>query len=454
MDMRPFTKFTLTLVAASAMLPMALATPPDGPAVTPPTAQAWFAPFDDLEAVTLSQLRSARRSIRIAHYNPRSEAMAAALVELRGRGVQIEIVSDLRVSRQPWNTLDDRLESLGFPILRRSGAPGLGGSMHHKVTLIDDEVVLTGSYNWNATARLVNEEHLLVLRDPKLAKAYRLEIDELWGRRREQAGSPVAPDYRYQVFFSPEDDTAAKVCGLIEAARETIDVAMYAFRDQRVANVLCAAARRGVRVRLVSEVKQARDTRVDEQVAAAGGHVVIAANRGSAFSAMHQKYAILDGKVVIAGACNWSRTGFEASSEDLLILRDADLADRFRRDFSGLLARYSTQPVTASASNDPPPAVTSVHLLLRHPGASTEERVVVRGDGIPAPGLPLLSHQEIQPAWSGRLRLPTGARVEYRYAILHSDGTATAEPGPPRVLEVDAAGTPTVREDTWRTTPD
>jgi phosphatidylserine/phosphatidylglycerophosphate/cardiolipin synthase-like enzyme len=52
--------------------------------------------------------------------------------------------------------------------------------MHHKFALLDNELVLTGSYNWTLASEEQNYENLLILRDPEHIKIYREEFEALW----------------------------------------------------------------------------------------------------------------------------------------------------------------------------------------------------------------------------------------------------------------------------------
>ena len=53
--------------------------------------------------------------------------------------------------------------------------------MHHKVFVIDNETVATGSFNPTASADTKNDENLLVIHDKKIADAFLKEFDGLWG---------------------------------------------------------------------------------------------------------------------------------------------------------------------------------------------------------------------------------------------------------------------------------
>jgi phosphatidylserine/phosphatidylglycerophosphate/cardiolipin synthase-like enzyme len=43
---------------------------------------------------------------------------------------------------------------------------------HNKVIIIDNRILLTGSYNWTRAAELRNAENLLVIRDKELVRQY------------------------------------------------------------------------------------------------------------------------------------------------------------------------------------------------------------------------------------------------------------------------------------------
>jgi phosphatidylserine/phosphatidylglycerophosphate/cardiolipin synthase-like enzyme len=60
--------------------------------------------------------------------------------------------------------------------------------MHHKFVLLDDRIVLTGSYNWTFASEEQNYENLLILQDRTLIDQYRQEFDSLWASADEVQG--------------------------------------------------------------------------------------------------------------------------------------------------------------------------------------------------------------------------------------------------------------------------
>ena len=53
-------------------------------------------------------------------------------------------------------------------------------SMHHKVIIVDGETVVTGPFNFSASAERTNDENLLVIHDAGLAGQYQEEFERLY----------------------------------------------------------------------------------------------------------------------------------------------------------------------------------------------------------------------------------------------------------------------------------
>lgn len=52
--------------------------------------------------------------------------------------------------------------------------------MHHKFLIIDNRILITGSFNWTRQAIVGNNENLIVTTHPKLLPAYLSEFERLW----------------------------------------------------------------------------------------------------------------------------------------------------------------------------------------------------------------------------------------------------------------------------------
>jgi phosphatidylserine/phosphatidylglycerophosphate/cardiolipin synthase-like enzyme len=114
-----------------------------------------------------------------ALYRFTNRRLARALDEAQKRGVRVRLVLD-RGKYQESETTRRLLATGRFAFRLTHGRDGAGSKMHHKFALLDDSVLLTGSYNWTPESEEQNYENLLVLREPELIAAYRPEFEALW----------------------------------------------------------------------------------------------------------------------------------------------------------------------------------------------------------------------------------------------------------------------------------
>jgi phosphatidylserine/phosphatidylglycerophosphate/cardiolipin synthase-like enzyme len=61
--------------------------------------------------------------------------------------------------------------------IRQDGNPDV---MHHKVFIFDEAIVAMGSFNFSNRAANENDENMLIIHNPDIARAYLEEFDRLW----------------------------------------------------------------------------------------------------------------------------------------------------------------------------------------------------------------------------------------------------------------------------------
>ena len=52
--------------------------------------------------------------------------------------------------------------------------------MHNKFAVIDNKVLITGSFNWTSQAVNANQENIAVIENSHLVKLYNQEFEKLW----------------------------------------------------------------------------------------------------------------------------------------------------------------------------------------------------------------------------------------------------------------------------------
>ncbi|MBI3856015.1 MAG: hypothetical protein HY293_10030 [Planctomycetes bacterium] len=145
----------------------------------------------------------------------------------------------------------------------------------------------------------------------------------------------VAPrDDAVGVLFAPSGEKRmleAEIARELRGAARSIDVAMFHFTSDRLAQALAERRRAGVAVRILLDARQADDDFV-RRLRADGLEVRRVVPRGEE-ARFHQKYAVLDAKIVLTGSYNWTVQGDIANHENVVFLRNEPAARRFQEDF-------------------------------------------------------------------------------------------------------------------------
>ena len=411
--------------APAASAPAALETI-DGWAERGEALDVYFVPSgpvveDRLEAAILG----AERRIRVALYNLRSERLAHALLARHREGLEVELLLDAKQMDQPWNTLGAWLEEQGLPVVPVRNERHRYATLHDKLALVDDAEVFLGSANWGPSGLHANEEALLALRSPALAAVVDAELDEIASdARHARVGDVPGP---MQLHFSPTDRLDAVIERAIDGAEERVLVAVFSLRLRWLAEALVDAHRRGVEVWVVTDRKQADYTDVDELLEAAGVPVLRALNATGEHTAMHHKFAVVDGRLTLTGSYNWSWTATFASHEDLAAIDDREVAAAFEGEFGRLWARYGgarPNPVTASMP---------VRVDAFAERTAFGDTLALVGDdpalGAWDPWAGVRLDGASWPSWRGEVALRPGARVAYKLVVLHPDARVSWERG-------------------------
>jgi phosphatidylserine/phosphatidylglycerophosphate/cardiolipin synthase-like enzyme len=132
--------------------------------------RVYFSPRGGCTQVVVTEISKAKKTILFAAYNFTNTEILQALLAAKSRGVNIVALYD-RSQKNDARTLADEL---GVTRLYSRNK-----IMHHKIIVIDDHTVLTGSFNWTANAERYNAENLVVIHDRTVAHQYIVEFERL-----------------------------------------------------------------------------------------------------------------------------------------------------------------------------------------------------------------------------------------------------------------------------------
>ena len=137
---------------------------------------AMFSPSDGIQHRLLEELSPARSSVDIMAFSFTSEEIANKLKSLAASGVKVRCLFDGSQAENQYSK-DESLKKTGIKVRI---SPNHSGKMHHKVIIIDNDTVITGSYNFSKNAEFHNDENILIIRSATAAGVYEEEFDRCW----------------------------------------------------------------------------------------------------------------------------------------------------------------------------------------------------------------------------------------------------------------------------------
>jgi hypothetical protein len=151
-----------------------------------------FSRTQDTSSLISQWIGKANHTIRLLLYCITQDKLADSLISAKDRGIDVDIVID-----------DDNVNMSGsdYQELLNAGIDirddSYSGLMHHKVMIIDDSVVATGSYNWSAAAEDSNYENLILLRSSEIADLYHAEFERIWNQTKVTSNFQPTASFSY-----------------------------------------------------------------------------------------------------------------------------------------------------------------------------------------------------------------------------------------------------------------
>ncbi|MFW6231146.1 MAG: phospholipase D-like domain-containing protein, partial [Nanoarchaeota archaeon] len=136
--------------------------------------QNYFCPEDGCEMQTLRLLAAARKRIRFMTFSFTSDAIGDFLIANPNDATVEGIFEARQIS--PWSEYARLVEKYGDKAIKKDENPY---AMHHKVFIVDDDCVLTGSYNPSRNGNENNDENLVIVCNKKIAKAFIEEFERI-----------------------------------------------------------------------------------------------------------------------------------------------------------------------------------------------------------------------------------------------------------------------------------
>lgn len=135
----------------------------------------YFTPRAHAAEAIVNAIDASEHEVLVQAYGFTHNALAQALVRAHQRGVNVRVLLDKK-SQASNRYVIAVLEDAAIDV-RQDGKHAIA---HNKVMVIDQDVVITGSFNFTHSAATRNAENFLVMRSADLAEQYRVQWQSHW----------------------------------------------------------------------------------------------------------------------------------------------------------------------------------------------------------------------------------------------------------------------------------
>lgn len=281
---------------------------------------------DDCEAFFISYFKEATDSIRCAFFDFKLEGMREILVSLQNN-LLVEVISDRghRHFTDSFMIYDNR-----------------SSFMHHKFCVIDEVLVLTGSFNPTPNGRDRNDNNVIAIYSKEIASSYVLFYEMLKYEIHNGlvARRNIFSDVSYRHFFRLEEtdislcfsrggDCRDFITSYLAGAHNSIHFMTFAFTDRVISSMILMRFYEGLPVNGIYDRRQMSQYATYHHLSFHNVSVFHGCGPGM----MHHKVFVVDEEIVITGSFNPSRNADERNDENVIIIRNAELAETFLKEF-------------------------------------------------------------------------------------------------------------------------
>jgi phosphatidylserine/phosphatidylglycerophosphate/cardiolipin synthase-like enzyme len=131
------------------------------------TYEVCFTPGDDCASKIIKEIDLANKQVLVQAYSFTDISIADALVRAKRRGIDVRVILDKSQIKSRYTLIHFLNSNKIKPLIDKKPAIA-----HSKIIVVDNQVVIGGSYNFSKSAAKRNAENLVIIKDVGFAKKY------------------------------------------------------------------------------------------------------------------------------------------------------------------------------------------------------------------------------------------------------------------------------------------
>jgi len=141
----------------------------------------YFSPDDHVLTALYNLLSESEESIYFLAFSFTSNELGEIVRTKADEGLDIKGVMDQEQVASNTGTEFDPFRQAGLDVL----IDGNEGQMHHKVFIVDEKIVVLGSYNFSRSAEERNDENILIIYNSQIAEFFMQEFQRVYAHAHE-----------------------------------------------------------------------------------------------------------------------------------------------------------------------------------------------------------------------------------------------------------------------------
>ena len=291
--------------------------------------------------VLKNEIDSAEETIDFAVYGINNQPeIYNALVNAYNRGVKIRWVADYDKKDQNYYPDTLKLQKIitTYNTDKETDLSGQSAIMHNKFFIFDNKKVFTGSANITSTDIAGFNSNISILIDSdKVAQIFTQEFEQMYNGAFHKDKKAYSKEkiningIELGVFFSPQDKIITKeILPIINKAHKYIYIPVFYITKKELVNELISANQRGVEVKIINDATNASNKHtIHHQLREAGIKVKTENYAGK----LHSKAMIIDDEYSIIGSMNFTNSGEKRNDENVVIIKDEEIAKYLKSTF-------------------------------------------------------------------------------------------------------------------------
>lgn len=153
-----------------------------------------------------------------------------------------------------------------------------------------------------------------------------------------------------ECMFFPDKENEGKLVEYLKLATKELELCIFTLTNNLLASTLLhLVEEKHVSVRIISD--DANMAHMGSDIETLATRIPIRTDR-DLFAHMHNKYVIIDRRILITGSFNWTGQAVTRNNENVIILEDEELALKYLADFERLWKNFENNTVTGKGDLD------------------------------------------------------------------------------------------------------